>query len=180
MLNLEEVKKTMQSSRFIKMVARYQYLMENLHSVDISEHADFQRTYNCFFQLRRNQVYRKQHFTFMENHKHNAKTSFKEILTFLSSIQDTTEASFASKMLSIINPDMPVLDSKVLQKLKIKKSAKSTLDEAVNIYNQICDWYDDFVETETFKSWINLFDEHFPNSGISAAKKIDFVLWQMD
>ncbi|MCL2570577.1 MAG: hypothetical protein FWE16_05255 [Firmicutes bacterium] len=183
MLDIEKIKETMQKPRFSKMVARYQFLIENLHKVDISKHEVFQRTYNCFFQLRRNEEYRRQHFAFMEKHKANKSIRFQEILIFLSGIQDTVEASFASKMLSIINPDMPVLDSKVLFKLGLKKPAAdcpTKLQDTVELYNKICEWYTEFYCKADFKNWIKLFDGYYQNSGISAAKKVDFVLWQMD
>jgi len=180
MLNSDKIKEAMRTPRFIKMVARYQFLMDNLYSVDVSNHADFQRTYNCFFQLRRNERYRTQHFNFLEDHKANKQMAFQQILRFLSSVSDTVEASFASKMLSIINPDMPVLDSKVLNKLKIKKPPGSSQQGVVGIYSEICDWYDGFKKTQAYTEWIDLFNEHFPNSGISPAKKIDFILWQLD
>ena len=179
-MELSEIKKTMRTSRFVKMVARYQFLIANLHTVDISGHADFQRTYNCFFQLRRNVEYRKRHFDFMQKHKANTSITFGEVLEFLSSIAGTVEASFASKMLSIIDPEMPVLDSKVLQKLGLKKRTGCDQAEAVRIYDRICDWYSGFMGTKECAEWIDLFNRHFPNSGISNVKKIDFVLWQMD
>jgi len=183
MLDIDKINETMQKSRFIKMVARYQHLISNLHVIDISKCETFQRTYNCFFQLRRNENYRRQHFEFMEANKFNKQISFKIILNHLSNIQNTVEASFASKMLSIINPDMPVLDSKVLQKLSLKKPSPISpkkIDETIQLYDKICDWYKAFKNTNQYTQWIKLFNQHFPNSGISDVKKIDFVLWQLD
>ena len=169
----------MQKPRFVKMVGRYQFLMENLYRVNVSTHEDFQRTYNCFFQLRRNKEYRVKHFEFLEQNKGSKVIGFHEILIFLSGIEGKVEASFASKMLSIINPNMPVLDSKVLEKLGIKKRVGSNINDVVMIYNKICEWYDGFYKTSEYHQWITLFDEMFPNSGISSAKKIDFILWQV-
>jgi len=181
--DLTKVAQTMQRPRFAKMVARYQFLMQNLHCVDISKHELFQITYNAFFQLRRNQYYREKHFNYLEKHKSNTNINFKEILEYLSSIQNSIEASFASKMLSIINPSMPVLDSKVLHKLGLKKpsiNCPDRINESVLLYEKICEWYKDFWQTENFKECMDLFDSCFPNSCISDEKKVDFILWQMD
>jgi len=118
----------------------------------------------------------------MEANKARTGITFAEILAHLSAIQGSVEASFASKMLSIINPEMPVLDSMVLYKLGLKKpspKSPSRMDETVVVYHKICEWYTNFFGKEDFTKWIALFDEHFPNSGISDVKKVDFVLWQM-
>ena len=183
MRKLVDVEKTMLTKKFARDVKRYQHLIENLHKVDVSKDEVFQRIYNGFFQLRRNDAYRAKHYEFLERNKANDTIEFKEILVFLSSIQNSVEASFATKMLSIIRPKAPVWDSKVLDKLNLKKpkiNSPRRIEETFEVYERICAWYEDFFARAQFKEWIELFDKHYPNSGIDSVKKVDFVLWQMD
>ncbi|MCL2822165.1 MAG: hypothetical protein FWD86_03075, partial [Firmicutes bacterium] len=154
-----QVENTIKSVRFSKYVKRYQYLMSNLFCVDVSSCQEFQKTYNCFFQLRRNLDYRRIHFDFLQQNKSNGNIDFEQILIFLSAIQGSMEASFATKMLSIINTDMPVWDSKVIAKLNSgiydecknavmdklslthpPKSSPSRTKDAVALYKEICRW----------------------------------------
>jgi len=182
-VDIKEVERTIQRPKFARDVKRYQHLIKNLHRVDVSTDTTFQRVYNGFFQLRRNEAYRIKHFKFLETNKSRANIELKEILVYLSSIQNSIEASFATKMLSTINPDMPVLDSKVLAKLGLKKPSANSLariEETLQIYERICDWYREFYTKSDFTEWMGLFDKYFPNSGINPVKKIDFILWQMD
>jgi len=180
-MDLLEIEKTMQSAKFARDVKRYKHLIEHLHKVDVSKDSTFQRIYNGFFQLRRNETYRIKHFTFLEEHKADTDITFETILKFLSSIENKVEASFATKMLSTINPNMPVWDRKVLQKLSLKKpkaNSPTRIKEVLELYEEICSKI--FTENADFKKWIDLFDKYYPNSEINPVKKIDFVLWQMD
>ena len=182
-MTLENIKNAMQTKKFARDVKRYIHLIENLFTVDVTTDIVFQRTYNGFFQLRRNEFYRKKHYEFLEKNKTRKDIGFSEILAYLSTIQNSIEASFASKMLSIINVDAPVLDRKVLAKLNFKLpklSSKDRVGDTIVLYNKIENWYNDFYTTSKFKDWINLFDGFYPNTDISAAKKVDFVLWQLD
>jgi len=173
----------MQTKKFARDVGRYLHITDNLYSVDVRQDALFQTKYNGFFQLRRNLAYRTKHYEFLEKNKHNKDITFTQILIYLSSIQNSIEASFASKMLSIINVDAPVLDSKVLSKLNLKVpkiGSSDRMEQYIQLYKNIENWYENFYETQEFKDWIKLFDTYHPNTGISTAKKVDFVLWQLD
>ena len=45
---------------------KYQYIMEQVGKTDISQDADFHRTYNGFYVVRRNEAWRKVYFEYFE------------------------------------------------------------------------------------------------------------------
>jgi len=182
-MTLYEIENTLKTAKFARDVKRYLHLIDNLYKIDTTKDLIFQRIYNGFFQLRRNEAYRVKHFEFLERNKHNVNISFQTILQFLSSIQNSIEASFATKMLSTINPNMPVWDRKVLIKLSLKKpnaNSPTRLQETLQTYDNICKWYKEFFNLKTCNQWLNLFDKYHPNTKINPVKKVDFILWQMD
>jgi hypothetical protein len=92
------------------------------------------------------------------------------------------EASFSSKLVATINPDLLIWDSIVLNHLGKKAQAyyrKDRLKETVILYEEIAEWYERFMKTEEAKGVIQIFDEVYPNLGLTEIKKVDFVLWQI-
>lgn len=92
------------------------------------------------------------------------------------------EASFSSKMLATLNPQMPIWDSIVISKLGIKTVAYSDkekrLKEAVHIYHQIDYWYQGFLQSNGSQAFIEAFDKEFPKyKNFSDVKKVDFLIW---
>ena len=86
------------------------------------------------------------------------------------------EASFSSKMIATLNPQMPIWDKYVLQNLGLKAPysyAKNRLTKVVRLYDQIIQWYD----TEEAKHCLEIFNQHYPNVEMTDTKKIDWILW---
>ena len=102
--------------------------------------------------------------------------TFEEILTYLYEKTGAVHASFSSKLLATVNPNMPIWDKFVLQNLGLRTPytyQKDRLQKTVQLYQQICDWYG----SEQAKEKLREFNELFPNVDISDVKKIDFILW---
>lgn len=93
------------------------------------------------------------------------------------------EASFSSKMLATINPDMPIWDRYVVKNLCLKMRGKTKKDQltcAVDLYEQMLCWYKGFLQTENGKDCIKEFDRTMPGYiWMSDVKKIDFYLWSI-
>lgn len=100
------------------------------------------------------------------------------------------EFSLGSKLLHTRNPSMPIYDSKVRTYLTTcenvdlwwqNKGAFSKLSEADIIshdWETLLEWYDTFIKSERGKSWIEWFDDVFPEGkNISVVKKIDFIIF---
>ena len=87
-------------------------------------------------------------------------------------------------MLASIKDDMPIWDSKVLDRIGIKSSKKrgqQKLEETIELYDVIVKWYRDLKADKVgYEEYITSFDGRFHNySSISDTKKIDFILWAM-
>ena len=59
------------------------------------------------------------------------------------------------------------------------RSQKNKQRMAVILYDNICNWYKDFL-TDEAKEMIGMFDQAFPEySNITEIKKIDFIIWAL-
>ena len=80
-------------------------------------------------------------------------------------------ASFSSKLLATVNPNMPVWDKFVLQNLGLRAPyyyEKERLHKTILLYQKICDWY----HTEDAAEKLIQFNLRFPNVDITDVKKI--------
>lgn len=157
--------------------------MELFHSVNVSENEEFQRTFNGFYRVRRRKPdFYKALYHFLESHK-NKKITFVEVLQYFYDWFGRLEASFSSKVVATINPDMPIWDSEVLKRLKIKipaytLSPTERFVQTVEKYNQIILWYENYIRTADAKNMLEAFRKEIGITNITPTKKIDFILWQ--
>lgn len=145
------------------------------------ERPEFQKKYDAFYRVRRDEAWRREYFRWMATYGKRGNASFGEILLRLHQVTGQIEASFASKMLATLDPDMPIWDSKVLAALRLRLAGSNPnirFSNAVVLYERICKWYQDFMKTEEAAGMIQKFDEVFPEfRTMSPTKKIDFILW---
>ena len=161
---------------------KYQWIIKNVRPMDVSKEKEFQRVYDGFYDVRRNEEWRKAYFCYFEEIKYKPDISFEMILKDLNNRLPKTsvEPSFSSKILATLNTQMPIWDSRVLRALGIDKEWNKirTLDNAVAIYGKICDWYRDYMKSDESREIINKFDYYFSDyQSISSVKKIDYLLW---
>ncbi len=161
---------------------KYSRIMSKINEIDVSKDKIFQKEYNGFYRMRqRKPEYYIDYFEFMEKHK-NQDLSYEEVLKHFYDRFGRIEASFSSKLLASINPDMPVWDEFVLQNLQFKKPTqydKDRLKKTIKLYDRICQWYNDFLNTEEADKIISLIDSMYPKNNLTKVKKIDLILWQM-
>ena len=78
---------------------------------------------------------------------------------------------------------MPVWDKYVLRNLNKKLIGtcdKARIMNAISIYDDIIEWYNDFLSTEEAQLWIKHFDVALSEYiHLAATKKIDLILWSM-
>lgn len=162
-------------------IRKYANIMARLHTCDVSQDREFQKAFNGFYRVRRDTDWQKVFYDFMEQSKHST-VNFGDILTHVYENTDKVEASFSSKLLATLNPEMPVWDKNVLSQLNIKEPSPTCADRIKRIaetYSILQKWYADYLETDNANEVIGRFDELFPNSGLTALKKIDLALWSM-
>lgn len=165
-------------------IKKYFSIMSMLHNCDVSLDKEFQKLYNGFYRLRLPATeYYKQYFNYLEQNKNNKSLKFESVLEYVSYVTGRVEASFSSKILATINPDMPVWDNNVLSNLQIKKPVgdfKNKIIKSIIVYGKLCNYYKEFLNTNNAKQIIKLFDNMFPEyNQITDIKKIDLAIWSL-
>lgn len=112
-----------------------------------------------------------------------SKSTFDRIITEMYERTGNVEPSFSSKLVATLNTDMPVWDKYVLRNLNKKLIGtcdKARIMNAISIYDDIIEWYNDFLSTEEAQLWIKHFDVALSEYiHLAATKKIDLILWSM-
>ena len=128
---LREVKTAMQ---------HYISIMNRVWNTDVSADKDFQREFNHFYRIRRNEEWRKKFYRIFEDTKQKTTPDFAEVLEELHAQTGNVEAPFSSKMVATLNPNKPIWDSMVLSVLLMKpetKNGKATVSSVISCYNDI-------------------------------------------
>ena len=161
---------------------KYKQIMETVRKTNVSTDLDFQRIFNAFYRVRRNAEWRKTYYNLFETSK-NSTPSFESIIRTMYEVTGNIEASFSSKMLATINPEMPIWDRYVVQNLCLEMRGKTKVDQlkcAVDLYDKMISWYENFLQTENGRECIAEFDRILPGYvWMSDVKKIDFYLWSI-
>ena len=129
---------------------KYLYIMDQVKKTDVSADADFQRTFNGFYIIRRNEAWRKVYYGLFERVKTKTPT-FADILTYLYECTGNIEPSFSSKMLASIFPEKPIWDRYVTQNLGLELTGttkRERLENAIALYADIEKWYETFLQTD--------------------------------
>lgn len=160
----------------------YAWIMERVNKTDVSVDTEFQRRFTRFYVLRRNAAQQKAYYDLLEACKGKADVSFSEILRALYEATGWVEASFSSKLLATVKPDMPIWDSIVLSRLGLKPSTsdenEKRLARSESVYESIVNWYREFLPTPKAQEAVAAFDAVFPDHvSFTTTKKIDFLLW---
>lgn len=117
-----------------------------------------------------------------EREKREPEPSFERVSRELHDRAGGVEASFASKMVAALDPDMPIWDGIVLGRLGLKPRtgacAEDRLADTVGIHREICRWYEWYLQADDAVRNLALFDRVLPGyASLSPTKKIDFLLW---
>lgn len=170
-------------------IETYVSLKDDIRPNDNSN-GGFQKRFARFYGISRarNEKWKSEYFSvfakMLEKKNRKEEVTFEEILQCFSHeehIKAKCEASFASKMLAMLNPEKPIIDRHVRDFFNFSITGK-TVEERVRVaieaYKGLEKWYADYLGTEAAKECIVLFDSHFPDYAgkITAVKKIDFLL----
>lgn len=107
--------------------------------------------------------------------------AFVDVLDRLHRTTNRYEASFASKLLAILDPDMPVIDSIVLRNLNLRLPAYTSKDRVARmgqLHATLRSCFSDFLTTEAGRYLVERFCARYPNANISKVKMLGLVLWQ--
>lgn len=162
---------------------QYQVIMSKAQQVDVSADAAFQQSFNGYYRIRRNAPWRESYYRLFEHLKHAEQVTFDGILDALYAQTGNVEASFSSKMLATLRPEMPIWDQYVVRNLGLKVPSATDpqrLDQVKALYASLVRWYEEFLTTDNAKVCLNKFDEMLPDyTWVSDVKKIDSYLWSI-
>jgi hypothetical protein len=159
---------------------RYNDIIKHEESSSIT----FRRKFNAYFRVRRNPSWQKSFYGLFDTLWSSKNVSFESIIRKLYEKTGQVEPSFSSKMLHILNPEMPIWDQYVLKNLGFKTSLKGSpeekIKEAITIYDSITKFYFDYLHSKDGKAFVKRFNLQLPKySHFSDIKKLDAILWKI-
>ena len=113
------------------------------------ESPDFQRLFNGYYRVRRNEEWRKHYYNLFSSAQ-KGHFSFEQIIREMFRLTGNVEASFSSKMLATLDGTKPIWDQYVLQNLGLVltgSTKEEKVDNAVTLYDRIVMWYDDYLKS---------------------------------
>ncbi len=184
MLNVQAIEKILSDNDKLLMgMRKYKRIMDMLYWTDVSTDKDFQRAFNDFFVMRsRKSQYYDMFYTFLEQKKDKG-VSFEETLDYLKEAEGSLEVSFSSKLIHVINPNRPIWDNNVaVQHFKMKLpgyniDSSIRQKEIVKLYHEYCSRFYEYLDSSDGQAVIRLFNDKYPHTGFTDAKKIDFIMW---
>ena len=107
----DEERKMNEIERMKRGIEQYLKIMDWIGKRNVAEDEEFQHVFNAFYQVRRNQAWRKVYYALMEELK-GSNPSIEEVIRFLAEKTEkgSVELSFASKLLHTIDPTKPIYD----------------------------------------------------------------------
>lgn len=157
----------------------YKEIQDTFNKIDVSTDKDFQKKFNGFYKVRRDNNWRKYYYDLFEKVKKDPYIqTFEYILNSIYQGTGKFEPSFSSKMLATLNPNYPIWDQYVLKNTGIEPPSVKNINSLVATYKEIEVWYKKFIVPPAGKTCIAEFDKNFPDyNNINDVKKIDFLLW---
>ncbi|MFA7285398.1 MAG: hypothetical protein WC011_00920 [Candidatus Paceibacterota bacterium] len=177
-----------------KGLKQYLSIQRCLHLTNPSKDILFQEMFSNFYGIRFKDIsWKKEYFTLLEISKEQKK-DFGEILKILYTKTNTVDASFSSKLLATINPNLPVIDKWIrinlsineeYQEISALEDISDRLKKTENFYNKLVDIFEEFIPTEGAKNIFDYFNLKYPYTNITETSKItkvkilDLILWQL-
>ena len=148
---------------------------------------EFRKVYNAYFRVRQRALEWYDEFYAQMEAQKITRRSFGELLRIMQPVNGKLEVSFISKLIATIDPEQPIWDQYVIKNLGFyrqwenarTKPVEYRLNLANDIYDAICSWYDEFIDSKEGRECIHEFDVALPDyqSRLTAAKKVDYLLW---
>lgn len=159
---------------------KYLWLQNHRDSGDLRLNTEYQKRFNHFYRVRRGKTWQEYFYALLENKK-GTRVEFAEILDALHRSTNRYEASFASKLLATIDPNMPVIDSIVLRNLRLRLPPSTSSDRLSlirQLHAKLLSLVQLFLATANGRYLVSRFRAAYPNAAISKVKMLDLVLWQ--
>jgi hypothetical protein len=152
----------------------YTWLQEQYDAGKVDE-PQFQQAYCKFFKIRKflTPAWKRAYFALLKQQVMDLKTVLEELYKFEDTQgRRTWQLSFASKLLHMQNPHLPIYDSKVKKELKLP-TRRAGLDGSLAAYEQLKARYATLLNER--RSAIQAFKRTHPK--LTDEKALDFLLW---
>jgi hypothetical protein len=144
-------------------LTQYLWIQNRFRQVDVRIDAQFQRAFNSFYRVLRNRRWRDEFFRLLESGKECSWT-FGEALDHLFQFCGRFEASFAGKLVATLNPNLPVVDSIVLDNVgaKIPRwGSEYRRARILDLYDRMRVMFEEFLRTETGVYLVEQFQQRY-------------------
>lgn len=183
MISVQTAESILNSDMLLTGMRKYRKIMDALYWTDVSADREFQRTFNDFFVMRsRPGQYYEKFYAYLEQKK-NTGTTFEETLNYLYGAEGRFEISFSSKLIHVINPNRPIWDKIVaVEHFRMRLPGYSVgiparRKEIIQAYHEFCSRFYEALESGQGQAVLRLFNDKYPHTGFTDAKKLDFLLW---
>jgi hypothetical protein len=160
---------------------QYLWIQNEVLKRNVSTDREFQKKFNGFYRVRRNSDWQKDFYQLMESSK-NKNVTFGEILDEMYKKTGKMEASFVSKLIATINPEMPIIDKIVFDNLGLTLPSTGIKNRDLIIkeqYKTLIRELSFLLQSENGKYLVEQFTIGYPEAKISKIKMLDFVIWQI-
>ena len=169
-------------------IVTYNFLKKQFADFDVRKNYLFQFVYRSFYRLDNAGLtpeFKNEYFVILEEYRDQKDFNFSDILQRLYVIPNrrgfkTFQFSFTTKMLNIIDEQMPIYDSEVAKTFGFIRPYTPSFDKKLDIYlNQyevIKDAYLEILNKHLLPKTNICFDEKFKEYKINEIKKFDFIL----
>lgn len=158
----------------------YLYIVENLKRTNVALDEEYQKRYNSFYRVRRNADWRNIYFNYLEKNKYRKDLSFEEAIKYIYAKTGSIEASFVSKLVATINPNMPIWDKNVLNYFGVhKQKGKNMIDQSIQIYNNLYHEYEKLLMNQQVIEEIYYLRNIINCNQLSDIKLLDFIVWTL-
>jgi len=160
---------------------KYCWLQAALATTDVARDREFQTAFNAFYRVRRNPAWQSAFYPLLEQNKAK-RQSFAEVLRLLHAATGRAEASFASKLVASVDPDMPVIDAFVLKNLGLPLPRPGPIEvrlaRIVALHDRIRQIFADYLDSDIGRHLVARFEESYPDRQVTRVKMLDLLLWQ--
>src|SRR5438128_1600628 len=160
--------------RIAKGLDQYVWLQANRDKGDLQSNSEFRKEFNRFYRIRRKKEWQDKFYGLLERYKGKA-VCFSDIFDALHRATGWYEASFSSKLLATLDPQMPVIDSIVLRNLGVRLPAYGSHDRAsriCRIHASLVGCFKDYLATVDGKYLVKRFREAYDGIDVSEIKML--------
>ena len=140
----------------------YAYLRNSLMEIDVSKDVHYISNFRSFYVARGEQKTDKWgavFFSILQREKRNTGLSFREVLQEMHKRTGRFEPSFSSKLVATVNPELPVWDKHVLDRLKMEqpidhwKPHEVRISNRLELYCSILERTAELLQSDGFDKW---------------------------